>query len=356
MPTGGPLPAPVPGAESGVRLPSGFAVQRVLGGQDGPVAVAFDPSSGAAFVAEEGGSGEILRLRTSGAPATVAAGGFPLPIGGIVARDGVVDVAAGGAILQVPQRGGSRKPLAVGMRGPVTGLVATASGRLFVGVTGTGHVATLPWAGGPPMVAAAGLGTPTGLALSGGGAHLYVVADNAGSDEIVRIRPNDAPDNPRQVVATLPAAAAAAGIAVAPPGPFGPAGTLYVAVSGGIDAVDPATGAVRPFLVSAGAGGPRRPAGIAFSPNGRSLLIADVGATFASVPLPLTGAVWEVSASRAAAVPAIQVSPAPGPQNKARPLPPPSAWYRHPDALLGGAAVLVVLAAVLLAQFRRRRV
>jgi sugar lactone lactonase YvrE len=363
---GGPAPGALPQGSGGgrtVRLPPGFALEQILGGQDGPVAVALD-ETGVPFVAEEGGGGRILRLTPGGGATTVAAGGFPLPLGGLLARRGVIDLAAAGAILQLPAQGGARRTLAVGMRGPLTGLAAGPDGSLYVGVTGTGHVAALPWAGGVPQVAVASLNQPTGLAFSAHG-DLYVADDGAGGDELLEVRPSQAgPAAAPRRIARLPADAVAAGIAVAPPGPFrpGPEAVVYVAVSGGIDAVDVLTGQVRPFLTTLAAGGPRRPAGIAFAPDGRALYIADLGQTFANVPLPGTGAVWRVMAvagpapaEAGPAAPAVRVTPAPGPQNKVRPVAPPLPWYRQPHAVLAGAGALLVLALLLLVQFRRTR-
>jgi DNA-binding beta-propeller fold protein YncE len=341
-----------------------FALEDVLAGQDGPVAVAFD-GAGRPIVAEEGGGGEILRLDPGARPTTIAAGGFPLPVGGLAVANGTIAVAASGAILEVPEQGGSRRAVAVGLRGPLTGLATGADGRLYVGVAGTGHVADLPWGGGTPLVAAAGLHTPTGLAVGPSGS-LYIVDDTATGDEVLRL----APGASAHVIARLPAGDVAAGIAVAPPGPFrlgaDPAQPdLYVAVNGGIDVVDPQSGAVQPFLASVDGDGPRRPAGIAFSPDGRSLYIADLGQTLANVPLPTTGAVWRVAAIDGPAgtapvagtpsTPAIQVSPAPGPQNKVRPIAPPRPWYRQPHVVLAGAGALVIVAGLLLLQFRRSR-
>ncbi|HVB10860.1 MAG TPA: hypothetical protein VNM16_10900 [Bacillota bacterium] len=343
-------------------MPPGFGLERVLAGQDGPIAVTFD-AAGNAILAEEGGGGRILRLTPAGAVDQVAAGGFPLPLGGLSVHDGLIDIAAGGSVLELPEQGGTRKPLAVGLRGPLTGLVLARDGQLLLGVAGTGHVAAMPSAGGPALVAWGGLHVPTGLALGPDGS-LYVADDSSGGDRILRLGP--APGAAPVPVATLDSGAAAVGIALPPPGPFASAGAdLYVAVAGGVDTVNLATGAVRPFLTTPGPGGLRRPAGIAFSPDGRTLYIADVGDTIANVPLPLTGALWRVvamdgplvaSPAQDTASPAMQVTPEPGPQNKVRAGTPQAIpWYRQPHVLMYAAGALILLALVVIAQFRRTR-
>jgi glucose/arabinose dehydrogenase len=372
VPAPGPAGAtpPAAGTPGGVTaaLPTGFVLERVLTGLDAPVAAAVDPT-GQVVVAEEGGGGTILRLAPDGRVTTLAQGGFPLPVGGLVATGDAVVVAAGGDVIRLSAAGG-REPLAVGLHGPLTGLALGPDGRVYVGVLGTGHVAAVAGPGSPVQVVADGLQGPAGVAFGPDG-RLYVVDDGPAGDAVAALTPGSGPARVAPL-AVLPPADAAAGLALAAPGsPFAAFGQAFVAVAGGVAAVDASSGQMRPFLADGGSGSPVRPVDVVFAADGQSLYVVDAGQVIAGLPVPGTGALWRIVAAAPAApapaapapaaqpapsptYPPMQVTPEPGPQNKVRPAPAPAPWYQRTDVLYGAIVGLLVLAAALLVRFRRR--
>lgn len=342
-----------PAGTSGPRLVPGFTAARALHDLQAPVGVAVD-ARGSVFIAEEDGTGTILRLARDHT-ASVVASGLPLPVGGIAIDHGAIDVAAGDAIYRInPEAttGTTRKSLAVGLHGPLTGLALGPDGRLYVGLLDAGHLGAMPDRGGTLTTLMTGLFGPAGVAAGPRG-DIYVVNNGQKGPAIERVAIAAGLSKIPTLVVTLPPNAQPLGIAFEPKGPFGSGGIAYVSVDGGIDAVNVTTGMVTSFLR-----GLVRPAGLAFTRDGRTLYVIDTGETIAGLPVRDAGSLWRVTSSvvnssTAAATPAMQTSPQPGPHNKVRPVPGPLPWYRDVRTLYVAVAGLLLLGALLLMQFRR---